>query len=532
MPEARELYEQILRDDPAHYVALHHLGLILHQTGQKQEAMDFIQRAVALRPDWPDALSNLGMILEEMGRTDEAIAACRQAIALRQSYAGAHCNLALALKSKGLVDEAIAACRQAISLQENLAEAHNLLGLVLAEKGEFAEAISACQRAIALRPQYAMAFNNLGNALCGLGKIDEGIAAYQRAIALNPDNLQSHRNLAYAQKRKRNLDESLAAWRSVLALAPDHAEAHFNIAAILLSQGHLREGFEEYEWRWKCADFTLRLPDFKQSVWDGSPLNGRSLLLYTEQGHGDAIQFIRYCQLASECGGKVIVLCPTELQRLFAANFQQCRFITNQEPLPDFDCHASIMSLARIFQTTVETIPARVPYLRALANDSKHWRPRIEKTSAEKKIGLIWRGSAKYADDRKRSIELAHFLSLAQMPSVQIFNLWKGEMNPQDKAAASAMGLIDYSSEFTDFAATAGLVDQMDLIITVDTALAHLAGAMGKTVWTLLPLDCDWRWMLDRADSPWYPTMRLFCQTVAGDWSSVLQKIQNALHHA
>jgi tetratricopeptide (TPR) repeat protein len=565
LQEAERLYRQVLVQQPEHAIAMHHLGLIAYQMGRNGVAVDLIRRAIALDPNLPDAHNNLGNALRGQGQLDEAIASSRHAIALKPNFPEAHNNLGSALAGKGQLDEAIAAFRQAILLNPNLAEVHRNLGGVLKDKGQLDEAIAAYRQAIALRPDvseahfdlgitlqakklfdeavaayrqtivlrpnFAEAHSNLGSALKEKGKLNEAIAAYHQAIALNPNFPEAQYNLANALIARGQLDEAIAAYRQAITLRPEYAEAHGNLALALLMRGDFQPGWEEYEWRRKCNDSQLSPQNFTQPEWDGSPLEGRTLLLYTEQGFGDAIQFIRYLPLVAERGGKIIIACQEQLQRLFKMTARGWQIVSQGEPLPRFDLHCPLLSLPRVFRTTLPDIPKTVPYLQADAEIAKRWQHRLADHSLVMKVGIAWAGSPTNKNDRNRSMKLSSLAPLGQMPGVRFISLQKGKASVEAKTPPAGMQLIDWTEDLKDFANTAALIANLDLVIAVDTAVVHLAGAMGKPVWTLLPFVPDWRWLLERDDSPWYPSMQLFRQSSSGDWDSVVARVVPALSH-
>jgi len=495
LAEAEALYRQILTVQPNHAEALHHLGVIAHQVGRNDVAVDLIRQAIALAPGLPETHSNLGEAYRVLGQLKEAIAAFRQAIKLKPNYPEAHSNLGNALRENGHLDEAVAACRQAVALQPDYPEAHSNLGAALYGKGHLDEAVAACRQAVALQPDYPEAYSNLGAALYGKGHLDAAIAAYRQAIALKPD----------------------------------YPEAHHHLALTLLLQGDFPGGWQEYEWRWKWKGFPSAQRSFGQSVWAGGPLEGRTLLLHAEQGFGDAIQFIRYLPLVAARGGKIILECQVELQRLFQTMAPDLPVLAEGQPLPDFDVHCPLVSLPRVFSTDLGSIPQTVPYLHADAAEVAIWRERLAGTSPSLKVGLVWAGRPSHRNDRYRSLQLANLASLAEVPGVRFISLQKDAAAAEARTPPAGMELIDVAEELKDFADTAALLANLDLIIAVDTAVVHLAGAMGRPVWTLLPFAPDWRWLLERSDSPWYPTLRLFRQPAPGDWNSVIRQLQSQL---
>jgi len=306
-------------------------------------------------------------------------------------------------------------------------------------------------------------------------------------------------------------------------------DGHWNLALALLVQGHFPEGWEEYEWRWKTKGLLSPRQLLPQPLWDGRPLAGRAILLHAEQGLGDTIQFIRYLPLVAQRGGRVIVECQPELQRLVQAMTPDIPVLARGQPLPDFAFQCPLLSLPKALGTTLATIPATVPYLHADAQNVQMWRDRLAGHGSALKVGLIWAGNPHHKNDRNRSVKLASLAPLAQVPGVQFYSLQKGAAAAQAKTPPPGMDLIDRTDDLQDFADTAAMIANLDLVIAVDTSVVHLAGALAKPVWTLLPYCPDWRWLLKRQDSPWYPTMRLFRQPEIGDWDSVIQQLAAAL---
>lgn len=491
---AEQLYRQILAREPHHADALHLLGMTAAQVGRNDAAVELIEIALKIKPNYPEALGNLGNALKNKGQLDEAIAAYRRAIALRPNYPEAWSNLGSALNGKGHHDEAIAAHRRAIALNPNTPVAHYNLGNVLKDKGQLDEAIAAYRQAIRLRANYPDAHFNLGAAMGDKGQLVEAIEEYRRAIALDPN----------------------------------YAEAHWNLALALLARGEFIEGFKEHQWRWDCPGLPGRR-NFAQPQWDGFPLEGRTILLHAEQGFGDTLQFIRYAPLVAARGATVIVGSVPELHRLLQRTRGVARWLASGEALPPFDAHCPLMSLPLAMGTTLETIPQSVPYVFADAQAVAVWREKLAGDTDQLKVGLAWAGSPAHANDRNRSLSLAALAPLGQVRGVSFYSLQKGDPAHQAKNPPPGLELIDRTEELQDFADTAALIANLDLVISVDSAVAHLAGAMGKPVWTLLPFTTDWRWLLEREDTPWYPSMRLFRQMGRGEWASVIERVVEAL---
>lgn len=533
--EAIAAYRQAIALKPACAEAHYNLGNALEDKGQIAEAIAAFRQAIALKPNYAEAHSNLGNVLKETGQLGEAIAAYRDAIAFMPSLAEAHSNLGTVLQAEGQMDQAIAAYRNAIALMPSFAEAHNNLASALIDKGNLDEAIAICRDAIALKPNCSEARRNAGTALLGKGRVDEAIASFSQAAALKPNCPKARAYLGAALLTKGQVDEAIAGFRRAVALDPNFAEAHFTLALALLLRGNFREGWEEYEWRWRMKCVASLRRNWIQPQWDGSHLARRTILLHAEQGFGDAIQFVRYLPLVHEHGGKIIVECQPELQRLLQAMAPGLPVVVRGQPLPAFDIHCPLLSLPRIFATDLTNIPRNVPYLRSKATDAGVWRDRLVCHSSSTKVGLVWAGDPRPHQpdanqiDRRRSMPLAGLAPLAGVPGVTFVSLQKGAPAAQAQTPPNGMTLLDWTNALHDFADTAALVECLDLVISVDTSVAHLAGALGKPVWLLNRFDTCWRWLLDRENSPWYPTMRIFRQPKPGDWDSVISRVADEL---
>ncbi len=468
-----------------------------HGRGRPEEAAALLRKALRLSPDYAEAQCALGATLAGLGRLDEAIAAYDKAVSLKPDFAVAWSNLGVARQTLGQMDEAVVAYDRAIAADPANAAALTNLGLVLTELGRTDEALAACSRAIALAPGQAEAWSNLGLALRMAGRTDEALAARRRAVAIDPNNAKGHRNLAMS----------------------------------LLLNGEYREGFAEFEWRRALGDCPP--PDSTRPEWRGEPVAGRTLLLYGEQGLGDVIQFARYATPLAESGARVILAVPRPLARLLAT-IPGVAGIADRTPLPDHDWHFPLLSLPHRLGTTVESVPAACPYVAADPAAKAAWRKRLDALPG-RKVGLVWSGDPRPHDvacalvDRRRSLTLAQLAPLAAVPGITLVSLQKGAPAGQARTPPPGMDLIDWMDEIDDFADTAALADALDLVITVDTSVAHLAGALAKPVWILSRFDGCWRWLLERADSPWYPTARLFRQPAPGDWSPAIAELVRAL---
>ena len=524
--EAERICYQILQVNSQYFRAFHLLGLIAHQVGRNDVAIDYMTRALRLNPNYDEAHNNLGIVLKKQGRLADAVMHYRQALTLRPDYAEAHNNLGVALKDQGRLEEAIACYQQALRLKPNYAEAYNNLGNALKEQGRSEEVIANYQQALRLKPNYAEAYHNLGIALQEEGRSAEAITCFQQALRLRPNCADSHLRLGAVLMLCGKVDEAVASFQWAIHLKPEYTDAHFNRALAWLLMGNFEQGWPEYEWRWMRKE--LPPPRFRQPVWDGSGLEGRTILLYAEQGLGDTLQFIRYAPLVKQRGGSVIVACQEALLDLLTTCPGVGRAVAVGSTLPDFDTHAPLLSLPGILGTTLTTVPADVPYLFADRQLSEHWLQALGPTEAFK-IGIAWQGNPGHPQDRQRSLPLVSFEPLARLDGVRLFSLQKGPGVEQLAAAQERFSLDDLGCQFQTFQDTAAALENLDLVITVDSAVAHCAGALGVPVWVLLPFSPDWRWLLHRKDSPWYPTMRLFRQTEPDKWDTVFDRVAGEL---
>ena len=560
--EAEQLYRQILNAEPDHADALNLLGVLAHQVGQSDTAIELIRSVLRFRPGFAEAHGNLGAVLRALGRMDEAAANYERALALKPDYPEAHHNLGRLRQAQGKLDEAAAHFRHALHLRPTYAEAHHQLGTILQMQGQLAEAITCFEQAITLKPNFAEAHNNLGSVLGMQGKLDQAVASCERAILLDPNHVEAHNNLGTARLEQGKLDEAAASFRQALLLRPDFAEAHGNLGSVLKAQGRQHEalrsfedalrikpdfadahmnrsllwllqadferGWQEYEWRWNETTCPRRHVD--RPAWNGEPLAGRTILLHFEQGLGDTLQFIRYAPLVKSAGaGNVLLECQVPLKRLLTGCRGVDRIYVFGEPLPHFDVQAPLLRLPRLLGTTsLERIPGGVPYLSVPDDLVLHWRKRLESVKGFR-IGIAWQGSPTHKADRRRSVPLPLFAPISRVTGMRLISL---QMGPGSEQCSALPGLLDLTGAIADFADTAALLKNLDLVITVDTSVAHLAGALGVPAWVALPFDPDWRWLLGREDSPWYPSLRLFRQSRPADWDGVFERMAAALSSA
>jgi tetratricopeptide (TPR) repeat protein len=497
------------------------LGNALVRLGQPDEAIGCYRKTLDLRPDFLEAQNNLGNLLREQGRLEGAVACYRRVLDLRPNSPDVANNLGIALGEQGRLSEAVACYRRVLELRPDLPEAHNNLGHALERQGRLDEAIACFRGALHRRPDFPKALYNLGNTLAAQRRLDEAVVCYRKALQLSPDYTEACNNLGNVLREQGRLDDAVTWLRRAVALQPDFADAHGNLALALLAQGDWAAGWKEYEWRWQTPPMIGSRRGFAQPQWCGEPAAGLTLLVHAEQGLGDTLQFCRYASLAAARGLRVVVEAQKPLVRLLLSLDGVQAVVARGDGLPDFDLHCPMLSMPLALGTTPATIPPAPSYLRADAAEVASWRTRLAALGNRgPRIGLVWAGSPGLPSDRRRSIGPERLAPLLGVPGVHLFSLQK-----TGPAAPEAFPLTDFMDEVADFAATAALVANLDLVVSVDTAVAHLAAAMGRPVWLLDRFDPDWRWLAGGRDSPWYPTLRLFRQPHPGDWDSVLAEV-------
>jgi tetratricopeptide (TPR) repeat protein len=528
LDEAEAIYRQILQTEPYHFDSLHLLGVVFHQRGEHAQAVRQIDLALKQQQN-PFAFNNRGNALLALKRYQDALESYDRALALQPDYADALCNRGAALHELQRYDEALECCDRTIALQPGYEEAHANRGNTLKELRRFEEAVASCDRALALRPNYAEAHCNRANALRELNRLDEALAAYDRALAPRPHYVKALTNRGVTLHDLKRFDEALECYGQAIAVEPDYAEVHYREAMTRLLIGDLARGWEKQEWRWKGQQLATDLRHFPQPQWrGGNEIAGKTILLHAEQGFGDTVQFCRYVPQVAMRAGSVILEVQGALVEVMGTLPGDVKIITRGDPLPAFDLHCPLLSLPLAFGTTLESIPEATPYLDVPKTAVAQWRGRLE-PRRRPRIGLAWSGSATHKNDHNRSIALASFLRILDGIDGTFVSLQR-EVRGDDAAALTARpDIVHFGEELRTFADTAALIAELDLIIAVDTGVAHLAGALGKPVWILVSFIPDWRWLLDRDDSPWYPTARLFRQDGARRWDGVLANVHAAL---
>lgn len=455
----------------------------------------------------------------------------RQVLAVASADANAWCFLGMACHDQSRFDDAVAAYRKALAIQPNFPVVLSNLGNTLKQQGKLDEAEASCREALRLKPDYSTAFNNLGVALVAQGRLVEASETFERALALMPNDAVTHSNLSAALVLQGSYREAEVNLKQALCLNPAYAEAHKNQGIVWLLLGQFERGWPEYEWRWNCPG--LKMPDYPAPLWQGEPLDGKTILLHDEQGLGDTIQFVRYAAVLKQHGaGRVVVKSQKPLLKLLASGEGIDELVCDDADLPPFDLHVPMLSVPGILKTTFETIPGQVPYIHPQPELVAKWKQRLAKYDGFK-IGISWQGSPDFHADAQRSIPLRHFAKLAAVPGVRLFNFQKGFGIEQLDALDGAFEVVRFGDELDGeagpFMDTAAIMRNLDLVIAPDTSVIHLAGALGVPAWIALSISPDWRWFLDREDSPWYPTVRVFRQQTLGDWDEVFSRMASAL---
>ena len=520
--EAEEHFREALRLDSDNADAHLGLGSLFRDQKRAAEAFSCFSELVRLRPDAPDLHAICGNLLQDMGRLREAELSYREACHLKPDYPEVFNNLGNLLQAAGRLIEAEAHFRHALFLRPNFPEAYNNLGNLLLECRRASEAEAYCWEALRLRPEYAMAHNNLANALVERDEYEAAEFHYREAIRLKPDYAEAHNNLGSLFGRQCRLHDSLGLYRKAVELRPDYHESYTNLGMTLIGAGQFTEGWPTYDAHRKIE----KRKDMAGSQWTGENLDGRVLLIYAEQGYGDTIQFSRFVPVARS-RARVVFEVPRELTALLGELPGVDQIIARGDPLPHYDARCALLSLPRWLNITLEHLHGGVRYLLADATKAQKWRDRLEALPGLR-VGLAWAGNPALADDRHRSISLDKFGRLADA-GISFVSLQKGKAVEQISSLPSGMLLYDWTAELFDFADTAALVSELDLVISVDTAVVHLAGALGRPVWLLNRFNSCWRWLMDCESSPWYSSLRQFRQPRLGDWDSVFRHVRAAL---
>jgi tetratricopeptide (TPR) repeat protein len=525
-------YDQALGLNPQLFQTWFNRGNVLRELQRPDAALASFREAVKLKPDSAEAHYNCGVLLERTQQPRAALASYNQAIAVHPGFYQAHYNLAGVLKELREREAALVEYGRAIAAKGDYAEAHANRGVVLQELGRREEALASYDRAISIRPDHAEAYFNRGTLLAELMQWEAALANYDHAIALKPGYAAAYCERARVLVQVRRLDEALLSYNEATAIQPEFAEAQYNKSLALLLRGDYENGWLQYEWRWKNAD-RLSMGEariFGQPRWRGKEIiAGKRLFVYSEQGFGDTLQFCRFAKTVADMGATVILEVQAPLATLLGSLDGASRVIVEGSPLPEFDYQCPLLSLPLALNTTIDTIPA-APYVRSDEAKVARWRTRMRKLGRPR-IGLTWSGNPKQGHYNSRSTRLADWIKHLPL-EFQYVSLQK-EIRPADVEILAATPWISrFDAEWHDFSDAAALCECVDLVVSVCTSIAHLSGALGKPTWVLLPFIPDWRWLLDRDDSPWYPTVKLYRQQAIGDWNGVFERMGADLRKA
>jgi tetratricopeptide (TPR) repeat protein len=521
-------YDRAIALRPDNADALVNRGNALGKLRRHEDALASYDRALQLQPVHVEALVSRGGTLLDLRQYDAALRSYDRALAVRPDYAEALVNRGVTLHELKQSANALNSYDRALAIAPNNVDALTNRGVALHDLGRYGEALASHERALAVQPDHVVALSNRGLSLHKLARLDEALASYDRALAKQPDYIDALVNRGVTLHDLRRFDEALASYDRAVALRPDHADAHFFGSLSRLLTGDFGRGWIEYEWRRKGASTGPSSRDFPQPLWLGGPeIAGKTILLYSEQGFGDTIQFCRYVPLVAGRGARVVLEVEEPLREVLIDLAGATRVIAKGNLLPDFDLQCSLLSLPLVFGMQLETIPSAVSYLRAPDRALLKWGARLP-SKRRPRIGLAWAGNAKHIRDRERSIDPGKLLPLLDVDATFV-SLQKEVRTADMETLKRGSNIIHFGNELDGFSDTAALISHLDLVISVDTAVAHLAGALGKPVWILLTHVPDWRWLLDRDDSPWYPTARLFRQSKTREWNSVITRVRDAL---
>ncbi len=512
---------------PDSAAVLTNLGAVLDNRGRHEDAVACYQNAITRDGNIAIIHYNMGNSLKNLGRTDQAQHAYEQALQLNPNIPEAHHNLAIIHQERGEMHEAHRRIRLALELRPRFPDALHTLGELFHAEEHYAESIDAFQAALTVQPCSARTWNSLGITYQSTERDPEAEICYQKALACDPGHLHALNNLGAVYLALGRPEEGIEYLQRLIDLAPDYADAHWNMACCLLASGRYRDGWREYEWRWRKSS-PIGERHYNIPRWDGAPLTGRTILLWAEQGFGDTIQFMRYAALVAEQAGNIVLECQTPAMRPLTERIVGVgTVIVRGEQIPAVDCQAPLLSLPYLLGTTLESIPSRIPYLTIASEHRQRWARQIPKGESFR-VGLVW-GGRQTLRNRRRSCRLSDFAPLADLAGITWYSLQVGEQAGEAATPPAGMVLRDLTPNIADFADTAALIECLDLVITIDTSVAHLAGALGKPVRLLLPVAADWRWLTKRDDSPWYPTMRLLRQERDGDWDEVVIRLKEEL---
>ncbi len=527
--KALACWQQAVTLNPIEFESVYNLAHVLSRLNRIDEAITHYKQAITLNPGFAASYYNLANIYLSQAQYETACDYYHQAIQHKPHYPNAYNNLGMAFKQRGHTDQAITCFEKTIEQNPQCADAYNNLAIELKDTGQAHEAISLLHRAVALNPEHARAFNTLANAYKDLEEWDKAINAYRQAIRIEPGYTEAHTNLATVLCLTQQHELALTIYNQALHLDPENSGAHYNRSLLLLLLGDYQQGWPEYQWRKKnsvgrhCRSDHLTGPE-----WDGESFAGQRLLVHCEQGLGDTIQMLRYLPQVKHLGGTLLLQAPrTILTLLHDTPWIDEDLDQGLNASIDYDQHISIMELPLVFNTTLETIPSTTPYLKARPDKVAYWRSQLPPDRL--KVGIVWAGNPQHKNDKNRSCPPRCFERLSGLNHIQWISLQRGRRRQEHEVMARYLDIIDVSDQLTDLSDTAAVIANLDLVISVDTAVAHLAGAMDQTVWILIPHNPDWRWMRQRTDSPWYASATLFRQSTSNGWEDVFNRLRQRL---
>lgn len=520
---AIDCFDRAISLNPNFAEAYNNKGITLKKLNRFEEALSAYEQAISLKDNYAVAYSNLGNVLRELQRYEDALPYFKRAIDINSNYAEAYSNLGVTLCELGRFEEALLNHDRAISLVPSFAEAYTNRGITLEKLNRFNEALASHNMAIDIRPDYADAFANKGVVLAVMGSYDEAINSYRHALEIMPTHIKSLSNLGVAYKETMKFDLAMESYNHAIQLNENYADAFWNKSLLLLLLGDYANGWALYEWRWKRNEFAQYRRKFSKPLWIGEPsIVGKSIFLYSEQGLGDTIQFCRYAKLLQNLGAKVFLEVPSQLFRLLKSLDGVEQLIESGNVLPNYDFYCPLLSLPLALSKTYKSIPKTRKYIHAEKGKLSIWSE-ILGEKKQLRVGLVWSGNSSHANDQKRSLLLNDFMQY--LPSGVDYVSLQKEVRLYDIDTLKLNQIRHFGDQIVDFSDTAALCELMDLVVSVDTSVAHLSGAMGKDTFVLLPYIPDWRWLLTRNDSPWYSTIRLFRQNSDRKWAPVLQEV-------
>jgi tetratricopeptide (TPR) repeat protein len=526
--KAIDKYVKILQKKPNDAQASFFLGFLLFQVNKTEEAKHLVSQAIALGLENHDVYRTLGAIYQSLEAFEKSSICEKKAITFNPEYVDGHYNIGCNHLKLGNSVKAIESFQQVVAMQPDHYEAHNNLGLAYFNEKLFKNSIDSYNNALEIKPDFPLSYLGKGNTLREIGQTEDAVGSFQKAITIDPNFTDAHNNLGNVRKDLGLYEDALKSLNTAYSLAPTNATVRKNIGIINLLMGNFKIGWEEYSWRRFENNSELTERIYSQPLWNGEDLNGKTIFVYSEQGFGDTIQFVRYLDLLKKQGGLVVLDAQHSLASLLEEMESINILLKKDELPPPFDFHVPLMELPRIYSTNATNIPSANGYLTANKMLVEAWRTRLGQKE-EFRIGIVWAGSSTRLDDHNRSMSLEYLKPLFDVEGCTFFSLQFGERCQDITSAGYEHTLKNLEQDIIGFMEPAAAITNMDLVISVDTAIVHLAGALGKPVWTLLQFDSDWRWMLNRNDSPWYSFMKLFRQEKRQDWKGVIERVKNEL---